>query len=154
MFQLATPLADPMADCANADPYAVRFAVVGGKNDPDDAPRLAIRLPTSAGTAHAETFLLTLVPASSRRTIWALRHTPTYWRIAPLDIPVFRLCQMAMSSLHLAKAQVEWLLATGPESATGRAMALYFQDAPNAPFVLLSRNAVLPMPEWQLSYVD
>ncbi|MGO4700699.1 hypothetical protein [Dyella sp. 2RAB6] len=154
MFQLATPPADHISDCASADPYAVRFAVVGGKNDPDEAPRLAIRLPVSSTATTAETFLLTLMAASSRRTIWTLRHVPTYWRIAPLDIPLFRLCQAAMSSLRVAKAQVEWLLAPVPEASAAPATALYFQEAPNAPFVLLSRNAARPVPEWQLSYAD
>lgn len=154
MFQLATPPADHLLDCASADPYAVRFAVVGGRNDPDEAPRLAIRLPVSTASGSSETFLLTLMAASSRRTIWTLRHVPTYWRIAPLDIPVFRSCQAAMSSLRAAKAQVEWLLAPAPDAADSPAMALYFQEAPNAPFVLLSRNAARPVQEWQLSYAE
>ena len=154
MFQLATPPADHLLDCASADPYAVRFAVVGGRNDPDEAPRLAIRLPVPTPAASAETFLLTLMPASSRRTIWTLRHVPTYWRIAPLDIPVFRLCQAAMSSLRAANAKVEWLLASAPDATEGPAMSLYFQEAPNAPFVLLSRNAIMLVQEWQLSYAE
>jgi len=153
MFQLATPPADHALDWASADPYAVRFAVVGGKSDPDEAPRLAIRMPASTASASGDTFLLTLMAASSRRMVWTLRHAPTYWRIAPLDISVFRLCQASMALLR-AQAEPEWLIAPSPETPASPRTALYIQHAPWAPFVLLSRNAARAIEEWRLSYAD
>lgn len=149
MFQPAASPLDPALGWIEADPYAVRFAATGARNDPDETLRLAIRLPAGGRTAFADTFLLTLMAASSRRTLWTLRHAPTYWRIAPLDIPLFRLCQDAMALLRPAQHRTEWLLA--PAS---RGVALYFQSTPDAPFVLLSSDAARLKQETLLSCAD
>ena len=153
MFQPAAATADQDLDWVNADPYAVRFAAVGAKGEPEEALRLAIRLPAPKAASSAETFVLSLMAASSRRTLWTLRRAPTYWRIAPLDIPVFRLCQRTMASLRMAKARAEWLIAP-PFAAASPGLALYFQPAPDAPFVMLSSAAAWLAEESLLSCVD
>lgn len=154
MVQSAAPLVDQASGWVSADPYAVRFAALGSRSDPAEALRLAIRLPASRTIASAETFVLTLMSASSRRTLWSLRHAPTYWRIAPLDIQVFRLCQATMASLRMAKARAQWLITSSSSAETSSAVSLYFQQAPDAPFVLLSSHAAYLEEEAWLSCAD
>jgi len=154
MFQLATPPVADATDWTGDDPYAIRFATVGGKGAPEEAPRLAIRLPAANTYASSETFVLALMAASSGRTLWTLRHTPTYWRIAPLDIPVFRLCQAALQSARTARDPVEWLIVPPPAAPAWPTTALYVQHEPRGRFVLLSRNAAQPAEQWWLSYAD
>ncbi|MFC4761808.1 hypothetical protein [Dyella koreensis] len=155
MFQATRrrmPLLSP-ADCSTADPYALRFGIVGAKGNAAGPFRLAIRLEVSRAHAASETFLLSLMPASSGRSIWTFRHSPSYWRIAPLDISVFRQCQALMTSLPTTGSapDAEWLIAAPlpasphEETPSSPTMALYLQLAPQAPFILLSKDACRPM---------
>ncbi|WP_266168845.1 hypothetical protein [Dyella subtropica] len=138
-------------DFAAADPFGVRVGVLTTKNVRIKQACLTIELQPRSSLNRVAHFFISLTPAFSNRTIWSMRHRPSYWRIDPADIPNFRRLQALMSLPDFDERFQEANLCAytrrvrAPQATSRTTMtSLYLQLAPNRPFALLSRDAYQP----------